>query len=266
MIQRRFNYKFGEKRSETKKYKELLTLRKMLPACIDLRRFCSPVENQGLEGSCSGHAAAGAVEFLELMELRLKAMQGPLVYQSDFVKVSRNFIYYGERAIEGTQDLDSGVTTLLDACSVLTQQGVCRESLWPYDPNNVFLRPSDEAFQDASLHKVPSYYSLDRGYQLKHCLWSGFPFMLGFQVFESFMSQQVSLTGVMPMPEAGEKVIGGHAVLAVGYDDARDCFIIKNSWGNAWGIDGYFHMPYEFVNSLMADDFYTLRLSPMVNP
>jgi C1A family cysteine protease len=263
---RRLNYKFETNKNHTpnQRYRIIMDkYRKTLPSLVDLRPGCSPVENQGDEGSCSGHATAGGVEFLEIKE----KSEGPQVYDPNtFERVSRNFIYYGERDIEGSIMQDDGATTLRDACKVLMGEGVCRETLWPYDAATLFTKPSAEAYADAAKHKLDNYYALNSGYELKHCLFSGFPFMFGFQVFESFMGPDIAANGLMPMPAADEQIVGGHAVLCVGYDDARGCFIVRNSWGNAWGIDGYFHMPYEFMDSQYTDDYYTLRLSPTNNP
>lgn len=263
MTNRRLNYRF-QTHDHGLKYKSIMPVQvQPLPSVIDLRARCSPVEDQGQEGSCSGHAAAACVEFLELME----KSKGPQIYDpKQFIRVSRQFIYFGERAIEGSTNTDAGATTLADACQVLTKIGVCRESLWPYNPDTLFQHPSLAAYADAKNHKVAAYYGLEAGYELKHCLASGFPFMLGFQVFASFMSDQVAHTGVMPLPSPDEQVEGGHAVACVGYNDTEQMFIIRNSWGSDWGLNGYFKMPYAFMDSQYVDDFYTLRLAPTANP
>jgi C1A family cysteine protease len=97
--------------------------------------------------------------------------------------------------------------------------------------------------------------------QMRGCLAAGFPFVFGFTVYESFESQEVADTGVMPMPASGEKVLGGHAVLVVGYDDASERFRVRNSWGTGWGQAGYFTMPYAYLtDSGLSSDFWTLRI------
>jgi len=97
--------------------------------------------------------------------------------------------------------------------------------------------------------------------QMKGCLASGFPFVFGFTVYDSFESQDVAKTGVVPMPASGESVLGGHAVLAVGYDDGQQRFIVRNSWGTGWGMHGYFTMPYAYLTDRgLASDFWTIRL------
>jgi len=90
---------------------------------------------------------------------------------------------------------------------------------------------------------------------------SGYPFVFGFTVYQSFESQQVASTGVVPMPSPSEQTVGGHAVMAVGYDDSQQQFIVRNSWGTGWGMAGYFTMPYAYlIQSNLSDDFWTIRV------
>jgi C1A family cysteine protease len=97
--------------------------------------------------------------------------------------------------------------------------------------------------------------------QLKGCIASGYPFVFGFTVYDAFESQEVAKTGVLNMPGPKEKVQGGHAVLAVGYDDAAQRFTVRNSWGKDWGIKGYFTIPYSYLTTTdLADDFWTIRI------
>jgi len=97
--------------------------------------------------------------------------------------------------------------------------------------------------------------------QMRGCLASGFPFVFGFTVYTSFMSAAVAKTGKLSMPHAAEKVEGGHAVMAVGYDDTQHRFILRNSWGPGWGMKGYFTMPYAYLlDDNLSDDFWTIRI------
>ena len=97
--------------------------------------------------------------------------------------------------------------------------------------------------------------------QFKGCLADGYPFVFGFTVYESFESAEVGRTGVLKMPKPGEGVVGGHAVLGVGYDDTAQRFIVRNSWGRGWGQKGYFTMPYSYLlTNNLSDDFWTIRL------
>jgi len=87
-----------------------------------------------------------------------------------------------------------------------------------------------------------------------------FRFVFGFSVYESFESQEVTQTGVVQMPQADEKQVGGHAVVGGGYDDSQTRFIVRNSWGDTWGMEGYFKIPYDYLgNPNLADDFWTVR-------
>jgi C1A family cysteine protease len=97
--------------------------------------------------------------------------------------------------------------------------------------------------------------------QMKGCLASGYPFVFGFTVYKSFEDDAVAQSGHAPMPAAGEQVLGGHAVSAVGYDDAQQWFICRNSWGTGWGMQGYFTLPYAYLTQAsLSDDFWTIRL------
>jgi C1A family cysteine protease len=221
-----------------------------LPAKIDLRPNCPPVYDQGQLGSCTGNAIAGAVQFG-----RKKQKLKP-----DFVP-SRLFIYYGERVIEGTVDSDSGAM-IRDGIKVVVKQGAPPEKDWPYDIAKFAQKPPAKAFADALKDQVVSYSRLSQTLsQLKGCLASGFPFVFGFSVYDSFESSEVAKTGVVPMPAANESLLGGHAVLAVGYDDAQHRFIVRNSWGPDWGMHGYFTMPYTYLTERgLSSDFWTIRM------
>jgi len=84
--------------------------------------------------------------------------------------------------------------------------------------------------------------------------------VFGFSVYESFESDAVAKSGVLDLPAPGEKQVGGHAVVGVGYDDATKRILVRNSWGPAWGQAGYFTMPYDYVNNRnLSDDFWSIR-------
>jgi C1A family cysteine protease len=221
-----------------------------LPPKQDLREACPPVYDQGQLGSCTGNAIAGAIHF-DRMKQKLKPAFTP----------SRLFIYYNERVMEGTVESDSGAQ-IRDGIKSVSHLGDCPEPDYPYDISKFAQRPSAKAYKDALKYKAVSYSRLVPVLnQLQGCLASGYPFVFGFTVYESFESQEVANTGVVPMPASSEQVLGGHAVLAVGYDDAAQRFIVRNSWGTDWGQQGYFTMPYAYLtSSSLSDDFWTIRL------
>jgi len=217
------------------------------PPHVDLGPMCSPVENQGSLGSCTANALAGALEFLERKD------------GVSFIDVSRLFIYYGERVIEHTIKSDAGAM-LRDGIKTLVKQGVCSEKKWPYVSSKFTVKPPAACFQEALQHKITSYHRIVTLDEMRACLAEGFPFVFGFTVYESFESQQVAQTGVLQMPQPSERSMGGHAVLAVGYDEPTKRFIVRNSWGAGWGRQGYFSIPYAYLSDRnLSDDFWTIR-------
>jgi C1A family cysteine protease len=219
-----------------------------LPRSVDLRAECSPVEDQGSLGSCTGNALAGAVEFLERKEGAPR-----------LVDVSRLFIYYNERAIEHTVSEDSGAM-IRDGIKTLVKQGVCGESKWPYVIARFAKKPPASCYVEAREHQVTAYARLEALDEMRTCLADGYPFVFGFTVYESFESAAVAKSGLATMPRPRERMLGGHAVLAVGYDDAEKRFLVRNSWGTGWGMKGYFTMPYAYLaDRNLSDDFWTIR-------
>jgi C1A family cysteine protease len=162
--------------------------------------------------------------------------------------------------MEGTIHEDSGAA-IRDGIKSVNRQGACDEQLWPYDISQFTVQPPSSCYDVAAQHKTISYARVAQNVQLmKSCLASGYPFVYGFVVYESFESAQVAATGYVPMPLANEAILGGHAVLCVGYDDAKKVFICKNSWSDQWGDKGSFYIPYQYlINQNLASDFWTIR-------
>ncbi|HWB95697.1 MAG TPA: C1 family peptidase [Bryobacteraceae bacterium] len=221
----------------------------VLPPSVDLRSQCPAVYDQGQLGSCTANAIGAAIQFNQMKQ----GLQS-------FVP-SRLFIYYNERVIEHTVNSDSGAQ-IRDGIKSVAKQGACREEpTWPYDISKFAEKPPKAAYDEALHNKVLQYQRITHiANQMKGCLASGYPFIFGFTVYESFESEEISKTGILQMPGSSEQVVGGHAVLAVGYSDASQRFIVRNSWGPDWGQKGYFTMPYAYLtNSDLADDFWTIR-------
>lgn len=218
-----------------------------LPSRVDLRAGCSPVEDQGQLGSCTANALVGALEFLE-------KKAGKTV-----TDLSRLFIYYNERSMEGTINEDSGAA-IRDGVKSLVNLGVCTEKRWPYTLSKFTQKPPAACYKEATKHEVLSYHRILSLQEMKQCLAEGYPFVFGFTVYTAFESATVAKTGQLNLPKSGEKSLGGHAVCAVGYDDATQRVLVRNSWGADWGQEGYFTMPYAYIsNTNLADDLWTLR-------
>jgi len=218
-----------------------------LPSSVDLRPTCSPVEDQGQLGSCTANALVGALEFLMIKD------------KKPFNDMSRLFVYYNERVIEHTVNQDSGAQ-IRDGIKTLAKQGACTEKLWPYIIKQFTKKPTAACYKQALNYQITSYQRIDTVDEMRSCLADGFPFVFGFTVYESFESQQVAQTGIVNMPGPNEKVMGGHAVVGVGYNDAQKRFIVRNSWGDGWGMKGYFTIPYDYLgNRNLSDDFWTIR-------
>lgn len=220
-----------------------------LPAQVDLRSQCPPVYDQGSLGSCTANAIAAAIEFEQMKQ----GMPEPFL-------PSRLFIYYNERLMEGTVEVDSGAQ-LRDGIKSVAKHGACPERLWPYEPAFFAVLPPAICYSEALKHRVVAYQRLVPTLNhLRACLASGYPFVFGFAVYESFESDQVARTGDVPLPGPSDSAVGGHAVMGIGYDDAKQLLIVRNSWGAAWGMNGYFTMPYAYAtNPQLADDFWTIR-------
>lgn len=226
-------------------------LAKAIPSKVDLRRSCPPVFDQGQLGSCTANAIGAAYQF-DAMKQKL----------STAFAASRLFIYYNERDMEGTVDSDSGAA-IRDGIKSIAKLGVCPETDWPYDITQFATKPADACYTEAAEHKALSYQRVGRSLtQMKGCLASGFPFVFGFTVYDSFESPAVARNGKVPMPDTTtESVLGGHAVLAVGYDQKKQVFIVRNSWGTGWGMKGYFTMPFGYLlEENLSDDFWTVRI------
>lgn len=220
-----------------------------LPSKMDLRSQCPPVYDQGQLGSCTANAIAAAVEFDRLKQKIF-----------DFTP-SRLFIYYNERVMEHTVNSDSGAQ-IRDGIKSVGRFGDCPEAEWPYEISKFKTKPPKNCYADALKYKAVLYQRVTQTLsQLKSCLVSGWPFVFGFTVYESFESAQVAKTGHANLPKSGEQAIGGHAVMAVGYDDLKNYFIVRNSWGSKWGMKGYFTLPCAYLtDENLSSDFWTIRV------
>ncbi|SPF46958.1 Xylellain [Candidatus Desulfosporosinus infrequens] len=214
----------------------------LLPKAVDLRTGCSPIVDQGELGSCTANAiASGLREYWE-------NQAGKLTY------LSRLWLYWEERNIEGTVNDDAGAE-IRDGMKVLQQIGCAPEADWPYDVSKFTQTPTTQSTADAVPFTITEYHRVTDLMAMKAALSEGYPVVIGINVYESFESDQVAKTGIVPLPIPGENLLGGHAVLAVGYKDNETAGFVacRNSWGESWGDKGYFYLPYNYFASNVTD-------------
>lgn len=218
---------------------------------VDLRSHCGPVKDQGSEGSCTGHAGTSAAEW---------------IWRKYFAKspvFSPQYTYVKELILDGNFPEDDGSNgeTL---CHTLIFNGCCNLASFPYIPGQI-VKPTPDQDQDASHWRLGAFHGL-AGSQVALSVLGDpvpWPVMVGFTVYQSFEGEQLAETGVMPVPAEGESVLGGHEVLAIGYDTGvkptirpatcSPAFLIQNSWGTGWGQAGFFWMPVEIFDRSDTD-------------
>ncbi|MEK7434385.1 MAG: C1 family peptidase [Cyanobacteriota bacterium] len=206
----------------------------------DIRKFASPVGDQGNIGSCTAFSMVKGVR--EAWENK----QG-----QSFVPLSALHFYYKERELDGNPGEDTG-STITQGMNVLQKIGVATEASWPYITTKFTVEPPASANATAAAYKMKKAVKLRNLDEFKAALDAGRPVAFGFRVYESFMK---SKGGVIPMPNtASEKLLGGHAVTAFGYDDAKEVVIVRNSWSAKWGDQGYCYMPYGYFTKGLAMD------------
>jgi len=216
-----------------------------LPTKVDLRSLCSPIVDQGQLGSCTANAiVSGSMEF-------------NLLKVNKFIPLSRLYLYYKERELENSINIDAGAS-LRDGIKIAVKNGVCPESDCVYDISKFTEAPSAQANIDAGSYRSVSYQRITSLKDLKRSIAENYLVVLGISVFESFESDTVSKTGIIPLPKRAEKNLGGHAVCCVGYDDSIKMLICRNSWSKDWGIEGYFLLPYNYFTKY-SSDAWTLR-------
>jgi C1A family cysteine protease len=217
------------------------------PKSIDLRPKLSPIVDQGQLGSCTANAIASGLR--EYLTLNSGAPLTPL---------SRLFLYYKERELEGTIYEDSGAY-IRDGMKVLANNGVCPEVNFPYEIEHFTNKPSSVAVQNAYSFRISEYHRVTDLNGVKAALVEGLPVVIGMSVYESFESEAVASTGKVPIPKKGEQNLGGHAVLVVGYKKIKSTehLIVRNSWGEEWGDKGYCYIPSSFIKRGIINDMWT---------
>ena len=222
---------------------------KTLPATVSLRRSMPPVYDQGELGSCTANSVGAILEFNELKQK-----------EPDAATPSRLFIYYNERVMEGTVKQDSGAE-IRDGIKSVAQLGAPSETLWPYVVSKFATKPPATAYKEARKHEALRYARVAQDTMaIQNVLASGFPISFGFTVYSSFESK-VGKNGIVPLPQPQETVLGGHAVVAIGYKTIRGQLYVecRTSWGPDWADRGYFWMPAGYVTSgSLASDFWVI--------
>jgi C1A family cysteine protease len=222
---------------------------KTLPASVSLRDQMPPVYDQGQLGSCTANSI-GAI--LELNERKQE--------EKDAATPSRLFIYYNERVMEGTVSEDAGAE-IRDGIKSVAQLGAPPETSWPYDVTKFSKKPTAKVYSQAKKHLALRYARvLQDTIPLQTVLAGGEAISFGFTVYSSFETD-IGSDGIVPMPKPDEKVLGGHAVVAIGYEQIKGqlYFECRNSWGPGWGDEGHFWMPSSYItSSSLASDFWVV--------
>lgn len=226
------------------------------PNTADLRSLFPAPYDQGDLGSCTANAISGAIQ-CDMARQKI----------DDFMP-SRLFIYYNERAMEGTVGQDAGAS-IRDGIKSINVQGVCPETDWPYDVSRFADKPPANCYADATRARSLTYRAVAQNAgAIKAALGQSLPVVIGFTVYESFESDEVTATGIVPMPNPSEKVLGGHAVDVAGVNQTAQpwngippgYFLMRNSWGSDWGVKGYFFMPFSYLlNPNLASDFWVIQ-------
>jgi len=218
-----------------------------LPDHVEIMGRDNPIENQGSLGSCTGNAVTSAFEIV-----------------LDVNPKSRLFVYYNARLIENSVDIDAGAM-LRDCIKGLIKYGVCNEYTWEYDISKFAVKPSDSCYEEAldMTTIIERYERVTTLKDIKIALSNGLPVIFGFAVPDYFDSEDYSNGHVLRLPTDRDAIVGGHAVVAVGYDDRESVPIIhvRNSWGTRWGDDGYFKMDQKWFTDKrrLCDDMWVIH-------
>jgi C1A family cysteine protease len=219
-----------------------------LKTIVDLRSRFPPIYDQGQIGSCTANALCGLIGYVH-----------PGLFGS------RLFLYYNERVLDNSVKYDCGAY-LSDGIITLKQNGICLETLWPYT-NHFSKKPSIICYIMALYSKIYNVYNISNTLEsMKLFLTNGYPFVVGIVIYESFVTNMVATTGIVPMPNTNtEKFYGGHAIVCVGYNDTMTSngttgfWIMRNSWGKMWGDKGYFYLPYAYLtDDNLSSDLWTI--------
>lgn len=227
------------------KYKNFLKIN--LPDSVDLRNKMPPIYDQGQLESCTANALAACFEYQE---------------KNSFIP-SRLFMYYNEKVI----DNDNSCTNLVDCIRSFQDNGICPENMWPYNVSKFKVKPYETCYNAASKYKSLDVINIQHDItSMKTSLANCYPFIVGISIYESFETKDVANTGLVPIPNINkEELLGGHCVLVCGYDDSKQYWIVRNSWGSLWGDKGYFYLPYLYLfDSKLSSDLWNITKSNII--
>jgi C1A family cysteine protease len=203
---------------------------------VDLRPFCTSTNQYSLS-ACAGNSTADAVEILDRIDGKPS------------IELSRLFVYAKARELH--QELNKDRGTYISTCfEVLSRFGICSEAAWPYLTEKVHVTPSIKALREATGHKIHSYYRIGTGGHERvdaviTALRAKHPVVFGTLIPTWFGEWRG--TSVINHPKDDGPTAGGHAMILVGWDSGKSAFIVKNSWGRAWGDDGFWYMSPEYL-------------------
>lgn len=252
-------YAFGWKREEFDRRDKMFAPpldRSRILTEVDTRPNQPPIWDQGQTSSCTGHGVGSGIAYRRIRQGCQDAKRKPSVLA----------LYYNARELEGTEGSDDGAY-IRDVIRQAKKLGAPFEDGpdgWPFDPHKVTTKPPPNAYE-AGLNEQLVEGKRIAGGQLAvdYCrlsLSEDYPVAFGSWLYESFMSAAVSNTGIIPMPEPHESIVGGHCMSLVGHHDPSRMFIGRNSWGRDWGMEGYFMIPYDYIGtSKLTSDLWSVR-------
>ncbi|MFA5099681.1 MAG: C1 family peptidase [Candidatus Omnitrophota bacterium] len=210
-----------------------------VPGAVDYTRYMTPVRDQGDEGTCVAFASVvGVKEYEDTKEYK------------KLITLSPRYVYSLCKKYDGIPDEEGTYPRV--AMKMLLKYGVCPEALWPYRPhqNDDHKKGADAK---AKIYRIKAYARLGSVQEMKRSLVVNGPFLAGVHVYESWFTKSVEKTGLIPMPQKGDEMVGGHAICIVGYNDKKSLFKFKNSWSSRWAQKGYGFLPYAYMQRYCSD-------------
>jgi C1A family cysteine protease len=240
-----------------------------MPTKKDMRNdYMPPVYDQGQLGSCTANGICAVFDYkYNWNNIKGKFNGDSAPDSAPLFTPSRLFVYYNERVMEGDVGSDNGAQ-IRDGITSISTTGICQESECPYVISSFAHRPTHLAYKDAKNFTATGKSVEVSSISFKTALHNGYPVVFGFSVPSSFEGQDIATNGFLTY-DPSDSIVGGHCVVACGYDDnlvnpnvpndTPGYILVRNSWGAGWGLQGYFWMPYSFVdNANMCSDSWII--------